>query len=167
MSMPHELYKTTRLGNDSKYTIGPYIQHTRKVAVLFLQSKPLQEHALYISSRPLVAQNPFWFCCCCWLVVSYRQGHYLTWTQFLLEEWASKIILFCMPRVSHQPLRAQKNSNFFVLPYLLSQFYIIALKIFLKFLQQDVSIVNQPGEEISHGMWKLQMMKIIFFVGVH
>ena len=93
---------------------------------------------MYISSRPLVAQNPFWFCCC-WLVVSYRQGHYLTWTQFLLEEWASKIILFCMPRVSHQPLRAQKNSNFFVLPYLLSQFYIIALKDFPQISPPSVS----------------------------
>ena len=41
MSMPHELYKTTRLGNDSKYTIGPYIYSIHdKLQYFFFRANP-------------------------------------------------------------------------------------------------------------------------------
>ena len=53
MSMPHELYKTTRLGNDSKYTIGPYIYsiaYTKSCSTFSLEQTLVGARLVYFKS---------------------------------------------------------------------------------------------------------------------
>ena len=145
MSMPHELYKTTRLGNDSKYTIGPYIYSItihEKLQYFFFRANPCRSTPCIFQVAHSSPRIPFgsaaaagWWCPIdkgtTWL------GHNSFW-----RSGRRKSSYFAC-RVSAISLCARKKiatSSFFRICWASST--LLHLKIFLKFLPPPCRLLH-------------------------